>query len=589
VPSSPRLLHVAVLAAAAHVGITWWRWVDRGARRRVAPRASVPPVASPPSVSVLVPAWNERSTVERCIRSLCLVDDGTFETVVAAGGPDGTYEAAVKACRELPRSTVIEQRPGGKNAALNDALRIARGEIIVILDADSEVASGWLPALVAPIGEAVVATTGRPLPYRSTFVTRVEQMEQVWARHVDGVTTLNGAGSIAIARSTINDLGGFAEDVRVGVDWDLDARLAAADLGREYCAEAIVHTERPATLGEYWTNEVRWRRAHLASLFRHPGHFLANPVQAMSALYVYVLAWATVSFSLLVAALLVTGPRTSRGLALRAWGLLVAWLGLRRAGLALGVAAFTRDRTWLAQVWAPPLLLALTFGAIIRATLTIGRATEQFKGPRPGRSAPATVDPHGNEIRYALAQAGQVVAGAQPITVRIASRSPEVVRAAVRQLSACDYRLVLETEELRQSVADWFGLTAEVRGERATPADVALLPFSLEEGMRPAGEATVVAVCHNALSHRGLLGRGGPGGTVFQKLAILDQTYDTRAVSGILSPLSIALFGLANLLERWSSSLHFRVEDLARQRIVEPGPLWRVSSVVIIAGRRRLD
>ena len=143
-----------------------------------------------------------------------------------------------------------------------------------------------------------------------------------------------------------------------------------------------MYTERPATLPEYWRNEVRWRRAHLASLFRLSGLFLFNPMAAGVNLYIYALAWFSALCTLLVGVVAVIGTGDIRIAALELWIVFIAWLLLRRSALAAEVAAYTGDLSWLKLVWVPPVLLCITLAAIIPATLTFKRSNAHFKGPR---------------------------------------------------------------------------------------------------------------------------------------------------------------------------------------------------------------
>lgn len=375
------LITIATIAGF-HVIATWLQALRRGIDARRQSSAPMQPLEKWPFVSVIIPAWCERGTVERCIESLAYVDYPSWEIIVVAGGPDDTYEVALLACRNLKQCTVIRQQPRGKNAALNQGMRTARGEVIVLLDADSQVSPNWLRELVAPIDGEVLATTGRPSPLRPTGIALTEQMERIDATSIRGATTLQGSGSIAVHRSALQRIGDFPEHVLVGVDWDLDVRVAQAGIRRAVSPQAVVVTERPATLGEYWHNEVRWRRAHFASLLRHHKTFLAGPLAAGLSLYLYALAWFVLASMIATTLVVLLARGELQGFVSGLWIVFIAWLLLRRAALAAEVAAYTRDWRWLGLLWAPPLLLLLTFGAIVVATLTLHRHGAHFKGPR---------------------------------------------------------------------------------------------------------------------------------------------------------------------------------------------------------------
>jgi cellulose synthase/poly-beta-1,6-N-acetylglucosamine synthase-like glycosyltransferase len=380
---------------AGHVGATVAWALRRGSLARQRSLARQPPVAprhSDPSraagrdralsVSVLVPAWNEALTIGACLASIRDLEYPNYETIVIAGGPDGSFGLAVEIARLQTGIRVLEQGPEGKNAALNLGLAAASGEVIALLDADSRVEPGWLGALVAPIQRSVAAATGRPVASRRTRITLAQEMQELLARHVEGSTTLQGSGGIALTREAIERVGGFPEDVVVGVDWDLDARLRAAGLDAAYCPDAVVHTERPATMREYWANEVRWRRAHLAGLLRLTAGGLLPLRSALAGLYLYGLAWFAAALTIASAITMVRGDAVTPLF----WLVFVLWLLVRRVSLAVTVAAWSRDSRWLQLAWLPPLLLVVTLAASIPATLTLRRTSPHFRGPRPATS-----------------------------------------------------------------------------------------------------------------------------------------------------------------------------------------------------------
>ena len=114
-----------------------------------------------PDLSIMMPVFNERSTVERAIddaltaeldvshRELIVVDDGST---------DGTRE--ILGGREWPANLklVLHQRNLGKGAAIRTALQHAGGEYAAVLDADLEYRAADLAPMLAPLvsGEANV-------------------------------------------------------------------------------------------------------------------------------------------------------------------------------------------------------------------------------------------------------------------------------------------------------------------------------------------------------------------------------------------------------------------------------------------------
>jgi cellulose synthase/poly-beta-1,6-N-acetylglucosamine synthase-like glycosyltransferase len=240
----------------------------------------------------------------------------------------------------------------------------------------------WLKTLVAPLTAGPSAACGDFRPLCETPISLGMRMEQIAARGVNHYTGLYGAGGIVLRREIVDRVGEFPENVLVGVDWDLNTRLAMLNVMCIFCPQAVIYTEVPATLKDYWRNEVRWRRAHLASLFRHTSYFLPNLIALTRSLYIYMLAWFTFLTGLGAGIILAFGSNEIRWMAPVLWVTLVAWLFFRRAALAGAVAAYTRQWKWLGLVWVLPVLLSTTLAAIIPATLTLKKSQAHFKGPR---------------------------------------------------------------------------------------------------------------------------------------------------------------------------------------------------------------
>src|SRR5581483_9080940 len=138
---------LAILRAIAVVGLAR----AHAARRRREPR----PEGFHPPVSVIVPAYNEATGIEKAVSSLTGSDYPTFEVIVVDdGSTDGTGEL-VDALK-LERVRVIREPNRGKAEALNTALAAAKHDLIVAVDADTLFAPGTLAELVRPFADPAV-------------------------------------------------------------------------------------------------------------------------------------------------------------------------------------------------------------------------------------------------------------------------------------------------------------------------------------------------------------------------------------------------------------------------------------------------
>jgi dolichol-phosphate hexosyltransferase len=113
------------------------------------------------SLSILMPVFNERATVERAIDDALTAElpvERREVIVVDDGSTDGTRE--LLAGRDLPENValVLHDRNLGKGSAIRTALQHATGEFSAVLDADLEYRADDLALVVAPLlaGEANV-------------------------------------------------------------------------------------------------------------------------------------------------------------------------------------------------------------------------------------------------------------------------------------------------------------------------------------------------------------------------------------------------------------------------------------------------
>ncbi len=95
-------------------------------------------MAAAPRVSILMPAYCEEAVIGQALASVRAVDYPDLEIIVINdGSSDGTLEK-VRPHLADPRVRLIDKpRNEGKSLALNDGIRAASGELLLIMDADA--------------------------------------------------------------------------------------------------------------------------------------------------------------------------------------------------------------------------------------------------------------------------------------------------------------------------------------------------------------------------------------------------------------------------------------------------------------------
>ena len=242
-----------------------------------------------PSVSVLVPAWNEAVGIAATLRSvvatryprleIIVIDDGSTD---ATGEVVRAFMAEHAADMAAGRPTIRYRRQanGGKARALNAGLALASGEIVVTVDADSVMAPDFLDEIARYLARHDVAAVAGNVVIgnRHRAIGLVQQLEYLYgfffkrAEAVMGAVYIVGGAAAAYRRRIIQELGGFDESI-ITEDIELSTRLQRHGHRVGYAADAVVHTEGPSRLGGLCRQRLRWKHGRLLTFHKHRSLF----------------------------------------------------------------------------------------------------------------------------------------------------------------------------------------------------------------------------------------------------------------------------------------------------------------------------
>ncbi|MFL6374764.1 MAG: polysaccharide deacetylase family protein [Pyrinomonadaceae bacterium] len=238
-----------------------------------------------PLVSVVVPAFNEERVIVNTIRSLLASDYQNFEVVVVDDGSgDNTYKLVKETFADEPKVSVFTKDNGGKAEALNYGWRVAKGDIIIALDADTLFQTQTISALAHRFADKTVgAIAGNAkVGNRINVVTKWQALEYVTSQNFDrrAFASLNCItvvpGSVgAWRRSVLEEAGGFSSDT-LAEDQDLTIQIRKLGCHIGYEENAVGLTEAPDSLKNLAKQRFRWSYGTLQCMWKHK-RALLNP------------------------------------------------------------------------------------------------------------------------------------------------------------------------------------------------------------------------------------------------------------------------------------------------------------------------
>lgn len=218
--------------------------------------------------SIVIPSRNEEDYIEAALESVSAQTCGPrgIEAIVAANGcDDSTVALSVAFGRRHPelRVTVLDHASPGLSRAKNRGAGVAKGRLLVFLDADSRLAPDLIERVVererqgAPAGSLKIVADSDDLLDRAFFAL-IE-----YGKRLFGIK----ANMLYCSSELFRRHGGFDESMNIGEDRDLLVRLGRAGVNVVHVSETWIATSprrlhsHPLRLGIV-TTLGRWALAH---------------------------------------------------------------------------------------------------------------------------------------------------------------------------------------------------------------------------------------------------------------------------------------------------------------------------------------
>ena len=226
---------------------------------------------NPQKVTIIISSFNERYLIERSIDSAISVDypKDRLQTIVADDSTDETYQIArEKVSKLLIKGYDIqlihrEKRDGFKSGALNNALKFAKGEYILIMDADS-----ILPQDILKKSIYLMKNGYSFISFKFGHANRdYNWVSKANALAIDVFETFERAGRVSlnvpfnfyggcslIRKDYIDEVGGWSPDI-IADDMDLPCKLFLNDKNGLFIKDIVALAE-DCSLLEAWKRQT---------------------------------------------------------------------------------------------------------------------------------------------------------------------------------------------------------------------------------------------------------------------------------------------------------------------------------------------
>lgn len=208
-----------------------------------------------PFVSILIPCHNEECVIEKTVENILGLDYKDYEIILIDDrSSDNTANIIKKLSNENKKvQCLIRERnaKAGKSAVLNDAMKLAKGDAILVFDADAKIEPDFLNKMIVKLEPADVGAVQAQkviINSKQNFLTKCQFNEYILDSHlqtgrdaVRGAVELRGNGELIKleALKSIN----FWNEETITDDLDMSTRLHIKGWDIRFCSDAKVYEE----------------------------------------------------------------------------------------------------------------------------------------------------------------------------------------------------------------------------------------------------------------------------------------------------------------------------------------------------------
>lgn len=246
------------------------------------------------AATVIVPCFNEETTVERTIKSLLALEypeDKLTIMIIDDGSTDNTWQVIQQFANDRRIKLYQKENEGSKFAALNFALTKIDTELVGVLDADSWVASDALknymeffrdPEVMATIPSMVIADP-------DSFYRKAQKAEYdigLFARKAfDEINAIYiTPGPFSFFRKYVFDTLGPYKEAHHTEDAEIALRMQKHHYKIAYSEKSVVYTVGPKKVRPLIKQRVRWIYGFLRNMFDYRGMLFKKEFRSLGAI-----------------------------------------------------------------------------------------------------------------------------------------------------------------------------------------------------------------------------------------------------------------------------------------------------------------
>lgn len=220
-----------------------------------------------PTVTVVVPCYNEEKTVSLTVDSLLALnypEDRLHIMVVDDGSRDNTWNVLQKYSSNK-RITLLKKENSGKHTAINLGIEHATTEFVGCLDADSSVHPEALkriitffkdPKTMAVAPSIVVRDPKNIIQYAQRAEYDMSHYTKKMLAFLQGIHVT--PGPFSIFRKKVFEEIGYYKKSHHTEDQEIALRMHKNGLKIDHCPDAYVYTNSPNTIPKLYRQRVRW-------------------------------------------------------------------------------------------------------------------------------------------------------------------------------------------------------------------------------------------------------------------------------------------------------------------------------------------